>query len=1505
MFNRYNCFSILICYSCLIMSYISGLNTNDIIFEFSDPTMCDCSNYYDLNTFSCIQCDAKKNLIPSYDRLICICNKTAKTIGYKKGIPLCHPCDQDEVVTSDGLDCISCQNIRSNDTCNCSPGEIKLERNASGILLPAFECLPCPENFYPSSDGLKCLPCNSNTYASHMRCACPIVSHVRIFEYCIPKNGLTSWPDVRSTYLAKFDTQSIDSYYLRTELQLAVYLCEDGNKTACEHLSNMCALTLFQDSMPCKMVLQSHNFPVQLFYGAGESANVLSSRKISQRYTLVKNNDASELKFMVAAVSLRGKFQSIETPNIVCNIFTNTRFGVNVHKKCKITAEELLNTKMEAYIPYLMYNENEKKFLHALPVFIKNINKNENNISQWQHVRRFFVFDNILGYRAIPSSINNSFQKEADLAVFRYIKSFNVLVKTQSKEERGKIYPPLIVIEYEELEKEEILNNVDIIMTYKVTYSLEDNDLDSAMGIYTGVFSGFALVLSALKTWSYCRRNGNNVPNAGIFIWFSIFSCGILGNVLLFVSFTTSIYTFIFYKGQTVLHVLLPAEVNEFNIQVFTAIAFCFKVIEMAALMYQLQNVSVFFVDWEQSKTVQAQIKHDSPHTSLKKQYSKRFSLETSNPLMSTPSGLIPSRKNKISLKSNADDVASGHSSQFSSEKSNEDFTEYSDMNITLGGRDNEQLSTISIWRTYFVANEWLRIQTRRKISMIVQSVFTLFLLEVVGLKFLASANPELMLDEQENFSKVEHSFTLRYAVGAMVYMTVYFVQWMISVTFYQRYITNFLQEFIDLCSIANISTFVLALNYYGFYIHGRSVHGFADTDLATLLDNLKMEEENLCAHRGLVPGTTDQTFVISVSTAFRAFYNKVLRPLKSDENRFLRRNISEQSSLEKSLQIHLKLKKFLIGFLDHCYKDLDYVVKEKQLMEKVGDIELTDVTERSVFYIDNKYSFDRVLFHGNECTLATFEITLFIFIEVFSESYILAMICTFSISQLVCIYFFIGCRSAPISLEARSLSGWRTSRHCVVTRALDLTLESFQSIRSKAGALIIVLPEKLDSLTEEEKQHIMSLEEFMIFGPETLIPVYFASWNAELQVILDDITTESVSDEKTGTAAEAMFNSISASGYQVVVASGQPAVRSDIKVATLQGKLTGAGAEEKLPTIALVAYYDSSGVAPELSFGVDSNASGVSLLLELARLFSALYSMGKSRPAHNLVFILTGAGKLNYQGSKKWLEDQLDGLEGSIIQDASYVICLDTITASNNLYVHVSKPPKETSPGGLFYKELKSVADSLGSINVEGVHKKINLAEETLAWEHERYSIRRLPAATLSSLKSHKDPIRTTILDVARAGQVDRLYKHTQVVAEALAKHIYNLSSSQIFAEPLSVSKDSLSLWLNYLASQPRAAPLLADKQNPLVSTLREAMSRYLGDVKVTLHSPDKRDPEFVFYDVTKATLNVYSVKPAVFDLFLTIAIVLYLGIVYLAVHNFPHVYSLATSLSVKTKTS
>lgn len=56
------------------------------------------------------------------------------------------------------------------------------------------------------------------------------------------------------------------------------------------------------------------------------------------------------------------------------------------------------------------------------------------------------------------------------------------------------------------------------------------------------------------------------------------------------------------------------------------------------------------------------------------------------------------------------------------------------------------------------------------------------------------------------------------------------------------------------------------------------------------------------------------------------------------------------------------------------------------------------------------------------------------------------------------------------------------------------------------------------------------------------------------------------------------------------------------------------------------------------LSVGSDSNGSGVVALLEIARLFSLLYSNPKTRGRYNLLFGLTSGGPYNYNGTHKVL---------------------------------------------------------------------------------------------------------------------------------------------------------------------------------------------------------------------------------------------------------------------------
>lgn len=64
---------------------------------------------------------------------------------------------------------------------------------------------------------------------------------------------------------------------------------------------------------------------------------------------------------------------------------------------------------------------------------------------------------------------------------------------------------------------------------------------------------------------------------------------------------------------------------------------------------------------------------------------------------------------------------------------------------------------------------------------------------------------------------------------------------------------------------------------------------------------------------------------------------------------------------------------------------------------------------------------------------------------------------------------------------------------------------------------------------------------------------------------------------------------------------------------------------------------------------------------------------------------------------------------------------------------------------------------------------------------------------------------------------------------------------------------------WITYLSSQPRAAQLLVNKDNSLVAFLKNTFSKYLREVRITHATPDKRDPDFMFYDVTMGFMNVY----------------------------------------------
>lgn len=78
----------------------------------------------------------------------------------------------------------------------------------------------------------------------------------------------------------------------------------------------------------------------------------------------------------------------------------------------------------------------------------------------------------------------------------------------------------------------------------------------------------------------------------------------------------------------------------------------------------------------------------------------------------------------------------------------------------------------VSIWRTYFVANEWNELQTLRKINKHFQIFAAVFFLVVIGFEDAATKDPSGSVDKEGGY-QAEHSFIYRHALAVLTYLVI------------------------------------------------------------------------------------------------------------------------------------------------------------------------------------------------------------------------------------------------------------------------------------------------------------------------------------------------------------------------------------------------------------------------------------------------------------------------------------------------------------------------------------------------------------------------------------------------------------------------------------------------------------------------------------------------------------------------------------------------------------
>jgi len=117
-------------------------------------------------------------------------------------------------------------------------------------------------------------------------------------------------------------------------------------------------------------------------------------------------------------------------------------------------------------------------------------------------------------------------------------------------------------------------------------------------------------------------------------------------------------------------------------------------------------------------------------------------------------------------------------------------------------------------------------------------------------------------------------NFILRHFLASIIVITAGAIQ-IIIVRFLQLWIPLKKQEFLDLCSVSNISVFILDEQLHGYYIHGQAPFGKADANLDELLRFLEEERKGKVRSRGF-PGSEEdsQSYEMYISYTMRTIYD-------------------------------------------------------------------------------------------------------------------------------------------------------------------------------------------------------------------------------------------------------------------------------------------------------------------------------------------------------------------------------------------------------------------------------------------------------------------------------------------------------------------------------------------------------------------------------------------------------------------------------------------------------
>ncbi|MBN3316611.1 MKS3 protein, partial [Atractosteus spatula] len=976
---------------------------DDTSFPFVEPKSCSLTEFFNSASLQCNACGPNQSRSPS--GLQCVCNPgftvrdlgspavqcsfcvkhqtavyTSVTLQYIVNLAFIL---QTGIVSLDRRRCLQC--IDGSQNCSCRAGQTQVDN----LVNDTVSCVTCPVTTVGSSTGSTCaFRCTVIIFPHIFRCVLCQETFYAVSQSCTcPRGNLAGG-------LCFNDTQSADvggiklpnSFWYTTYLDSSFLACTIyNNLTACQLLANMVILN------PEVLIFKAYilyekaaSLPVpppylpQLFYSSDPAVSL--GQRAPQGLVFQRN---TKISFKVAQYDASGHFLGWQDvtggtlqlcPDTQKRLDAAYQFGTTYQQSCSVQVSELLLRFPEPvfYELFLQYQDSQGA-QRVWPVPVRNLNLERNSPGGSRDLRRFFLVDGLAGR---PQSLTEQPQ---------YVTYLSSLVL--------RLYHLLgTVTSFQWIAMVVLINNLMCILKQLFSSSVFLHIGIECCSVYLptsnpGQIPPFQLAVEYSRV-----SDATNSPAQILFaVTYSMneasmkrsttVALGVLGSISVFLALLeTSSWS---------------RRAGEQYITMVTVVKFIAFLIGNVANTFFLVTfgTGIYWLIAFKGQRGTVGVALPSAGGMVETDFIIYLSLAFAFKALQLIHVLVVQVTVSIFF---IDWEKPAHTGQ-------------------TAGRRQSQAPSVSAWRTFFVANEWNEIQVVRKLSPLLQLFAVLLVLQVIGVENIAARDLNLDLQPGANNYQAPWSPILQYGITAAVWLGVGLVQVLFFVVIYEHFVEDKIRQFVDLCAVSNVSVFILMHRCYGFYIHGRSVHGRADIGIEAMHANLRREEassswclnENLCALRGLEANSDVQTFEFLLTEKVRHVTSLFVSSVGLKAAGARLRSAAE-GTLVQTMKAYHNMNRFLSSFFEHVHKDMDYIVKDKLFLEKIMNYEFQQPVEKSIFYNDpDGIVFSKVLYYSSELILLLFETLLFCIISLGSQNAVLAAILTYVIQQVGIIFRF------------------------------------------------------------------------------------------------------------------------------------------------------------------------------------------------------------------------------------------------------------------------------------------------------------------------------------------------------------------------------------------------------------------------------------------------------------------------------------------------------------------